>query len=113
MHDIGMETCVTDPITERKLHGPDDHNINPNTDINNETQNSSDSTGRPNPKNTGHKHHPSSSLNNNMATTWRLCMSTWRLCCLCRSVLLQTQIISVRITFVWSFRSLKTIRYGY
>ena len=48
-----METNVTDPITERELLDPEGDNINPNTYTNNETQNSSDSTGRSNPKNTG------------------------------------------------------------
>ena len=29
--DTNMETDVTDPITERKLLGPEDDSINPNT----------------------------------------------------------------------------------
>ena len=75
--DTDMETDFTDPITERRLLGPEDDNNNPNTytntNINNETQNSSDSTGlegltqkTPEIK---HKHSPSNVLNNNNLDT--------------------------------------------
>ncbi|CAB4032228.1 Hypothetical predicted protein, partial [Paramuricea clavata] len=74
--DTDMETDVTDPIMERKLLGPEDDNINPNTYTNNETQNYSDSTGlegltQKTPEIT-YKHSPSNALNNNNLDTNRI-----------------------------------------
>ncbi|CAB3978921.1 Hypothetical predicted protein [Paramuricea clavata] len=72
--DTDMETDITDPTTERKLLGPEDDNIN--TYTNNETQNSSDSTGlegltQKSPEIT-HKLHSSKALNNNNLDTNRI-----------------------------------------